>query len=104
MATSREIREGIQYIGEDEEIVYSLTTTNWGSTPTSPSVAIYSLSGDNYTDESTGVLTGSASVVGDVITLPKIAGLTAGVEYRVEVQFTISGNVFEAYARLLCER
>jgi len=104
MATSREIKEGIQYQGSDEEIAYTLTTTNWGSSPTSTSAAIYSLSGDTYTDVTTGAMSGSTSVTGDVITLPKISGLTVGTTYRVEVQFTITGNVFEAYAELLCER
>ncbi len=104
MATSREISEGVQYQGSDEEIVYTLTTTNWGSSPSSPSAAIYSRSGDTYTDVTTGAMSGSASAANDVITLPKISSLTAGTEYRVEVQFTISGNVFEAYAVILCER
>ena len=104
MATSREIAEGIQVQGSDEEIVYTLTTTNWGSSPSSPAVAVFSVVGDTYTDVTTSVVTGSASALNDVITLPKISGLTAGTDYRVEVQFTISGNVFEAYAKIVCER
>lgn len=105
MATSREIDEGVQVQGSDEQIVYTLTTTNWGSSPSSPSAKIYSRSGDTYTDTTaTNMPTGTASATGDVITLPKIVSLTAGTEYRVEVQFTISGNIFEAYARIICER
>ena len=103
MSTSREIKEGVQYQGEDEEITYTLTTTPWGSTPSSTSAAIFSISGDTLTDVTTGAMSGATSVSGDVITLPAIASLTDGARYRVEVKFTVSGNVFEAYAFIYCE-
>ena len=98
MATAREIKEGIQYQGADENIVYTLTTTNWGSSPSSPSAKIFEMDGDTLTDVTTTKMTGAASEAGDVITLPAIALLSADTKYRVEVKFTISGNVFEAYA------
>ena len=106
MATiEREIIEGTQLQGEDETIYYKLTTTPWGSTPTSTSAKIYSQAGgETYTDVTSTKMTGSTSVSGDVITLPAISGLTAGVMYRVEVKFTSSGNIFEAYAYIKGER
>jgi len=104
MSNIREIKEGLQYIGEDETIVYTLTTTPWGSSPTSPSAKIYEVVGDTLTDVTEGCMTGSAAAVNDVITLPAIHSCTAGTDYRVEVTFTISGNVFEAFAELKAER
>lgn len=106
MANQREITQGLAVQGADETITYTLTTTVWGSSPTSPSAKIYSFDGiETYADvTSTNMPTGSASVSGDIITLPPITALTADQMYRVEVQFTISGNVFEAYAWLLGER
>jgi hypothetical protein len=104
MSNLREIKEGLQYIGEDETIVYTLTTTPWGSSPTSPAAKIFEVSGDTFTDRTTALMTGTAAAVNDVITLPAIAGCTAGTDYRVEVVFTISGNTFEAFAELKCER
>lgn len=101
---TREIKEGNQYQGADETIVYTLTTTPWASSPTSPSAKIYSVSGDTYTDVTSTNMTGSASAVDDVITLPAIKSLTAGQKYRVEVKFTVSGNTFEAWADLFGER
>ena len=95
----REIVESPIEQGADEEIVYSLTTTPWGSSPASPSVAVLNESAGDV-DVTADVITGSASVSGDVITLPAIAGLTRGVRYRVEIQFTAGGNVWEAYARI----
>lgn len=91
----REIKESPLKQGTDEQIAYSLTTTPWGSDPSSPSVAIYDESG---TDLSLTNLSGSASVSGDVVTTPKVLGLTAGVRYRLEIKFTSGGNIYEAYA------
>lgn len=99
--TSREIAEGAVVQGMDESIVYSLTTTKWGSSPTSVSVKVYSINPESgaATDVTSTVMpSGSASVSGDIISLPALTALSIGVKYRVEVNFTCSGNVFEAYA------
>ena len=104
MSNIREIKEGLQYQGEDETVVYTLTTTPWGSSPTSPSAKIFSVVGDTITDTTSTNMTGSASANGDVITIPAIHSLTAGTLYRVEVKFTCSGNTFEAFAELQAER
>ena len=92
------------YIGVDETIVYTLTTTPWGSSPSSEAAKIFEVDGDTLTDVTTGLMSGNASATDDVITLPAIAGCTAGTDYRVEIIFTCSGNVFEAFAELKAER
>ena len=94
--TKRAVTEGTQKQGADEEIIYSLTTTNWGSSPTSPAVVAKDVS-DDYTDVSSTVLSGSPSVSGDVITLPTVKSLTAGHIYRIEIKFTSGSNIFECY-------
>lgn len=97
--TTREIVQGLQYQGADEQIAYTLTTTNWGSTPTSTSAVIKSVNTDGtYTDTTSTNMSGSTSVSGDIITLPTVKSLTAGTLYRVEVKFTSSGSIFEAIA------
>lgn len=98
----REVAEGLQIQGEDEEIAWAITTTNWGSSPSEVSVVTKDVTagGTDVTDE---VMSGDASVSGDVITLPVLSGLTAGHLYRVEVQFTASSNVFEAYLMVQAE-
>ncbi len=94
-AEDREIIESPLYQGEDESIAYSLTTTPWGSSPTSIVVTAFELDG---TDVSSTVLSGSASVTNDVITMPAIVSLTDGKVYRIEVKFTDSdGNIWEPY-------
>ena len=82
--------------GEDEEVAYSVTTTSWGSSPTDVMVVAKDMNNSN-TDVSATVLSGDASVLGDVITLPTIKSLTAGNRYRIEVLFTAEGNVLEGY-------
>lgn len=105
MALRREIVEGRQSQGEDESIAYQLTTTPWGSSPSSVVAKIYvQASPVTLTDVTDTNMAGSPSVNGDVITLPVVSGLSAGTIYRVEVQFTISGNVMEAYAWIDAER
>lgn len=97
----REFKESPLWQGVDEQIAYSLTTTPWGSSPSSPAVSIYDEAG---TDCSTANLSGSASVSGDVITTPKVTGLTAGKRYRLEIKFTSGGNIFEVYGYIRGEQ
>jgi hypothetical protein len=89
--------------GEDEAVAYSITTTPWGSDPSDPQVNVYDVNA-NYADVSDACLDGEAQVFGDVITTPRITNLTAGRTYRVDVQFTVDGNLLEAYFLLRAER
>jgi len=92
--TSRQFIQSPLYQGVDETIAYTLTTTPWGSTPSSVSVVAKEADG---TDVSGDVLSGSASVASDVITTPTVQSLTAGKVYRLEIKFTTAGNVLEAW-------
>ena len=90
--------------GEQESIVYELSTTPWGSSPGSVVVTAYEITEGAYTDVSATVLDpGGASVVGDKISLPALSSLTAGKLYRVEVKFTCGSNTFECYVEIEAE-
>ena len=95
--TRRKIKESPIYQGVDEQIAYLLTTTPWGSSPTSPILTLKDKDGADVTATYT---TGSTTVSGDVVTTKIIQNLTAGLKLRMEIKFTISGNVFEAWADL----
>ena len=99
MATPRYLGRVTQ--GADEELYYTVTTTNWGSSPSSVSVVAKDPDG---TDVSATVLSGSASVSGDVITLSPLKSLTRDHVYRVEVKFTAGGSVWEPYFPVICQR
>ena len=101
---SREIKEGLQSQGVDEKIAYTLTTTPWGSSPSNEGAAIFSVLNGPFTDVTDTNMTGDPSVDGDIITLPVIDTLIAGTMYRVEVLFTCSGNVFEAFAYIKADK
>lgn len=103
MKISREVREGQLLQGEDEKIAYQLTTTPWGSAPTGVVVKAWDVTGGERTDVTSTVLSGTASVNGDVITLPVVQLLTAGKLYRLEIQFVAGGNTWEAYAIIQAE-
>lgn len=94
---SRRILESPIYQGEDEQLAYALTTTPWGSSPSTPVVTIKNAAGEDKTVDFT---TGSASISGDVLTTPTILDLIAGAQYRLEIKFTVNGNVEEAWGDL----
>ena len=97
----REVVEGRQTQGEDEKITYTITTTNWASSPTSPAMVVKNKKG---TDVSTTVTSGTISATGDVITLKPINALVSDESYKVEVQFTGgSGTPWECYFWIDCE-
>jgi hypothetical protein len=101
----RKIVEGRLVQGSDERLRYSLTTTPWGSNPSSASVVAYDISDlTAWQDVSATVLDGDPEVMGDVINLPWVKGLAAGNLYRIEVCFTCGDNTFEAYLEVLGEK
>ena len=103
MATKRKIVESPLWQGKDEQIAYKLTTTPWGSTPSSVAVALYDVTTEADTDVSATSLSGTAGVSGDVITTPVVKLLTAGNIYRLEIKFTVNSNVTEAFAYIMAE-
>ncbi len=104
MSYERSVEEGDQAQGVDEQIVYTLSTTKVGSSPTSPSVKVFDVKASYEDVTSTVMPSGSPSVASDVITLPKLQSLTAGKVYRVEVKYTVSGNLIETYFNVIAER
>lgn len=98
MATinDREVQEGVQYQGVDEIISYTLDVSAVGSSPTSVSVVVKDVT-NSATVTATVMPTNSPSVAGNIITLSPLKLLTAGVLYRVEIKYTVSGNVLEHY-------
>ena len=93
--------------GVDERIAYLVVTTNWGGSPTSPSAVAKSFDPltRQYTDVTATVFpANSPTVSGDTITLSLLRSLTAGVQYRIEVQFTAGGNLFECYFTVNAEQ
>ncbi len=85
----RRIEQSPIYHGDEESAPYTLDTAPWGGTPTNISVKV-KLNGQDVSDD---VLTGDPDVVSDIIILPVISGLTAGVWYRLEVKFTNTTNI-----------
>lgn len=98
------VNEGAQEQQYREALSYGLTTTPWGSSPTSISMIVTDITDDFNRQVVTGtVTTGSPSAAGDVITLPKLGPLTRGHQYMAEVLFTTSDAnqwcaVFEVWA------
>ncbi len=99
-----EIEEGKQRLTTDETIVFSITTTNWVSSPTVGTVTVYDES-DADTDVTSAVMpSGSHGDSGDVVTLKPLTALTIGHSYRIEVQFSVGSSTYECYMIVKCTR
>lgn len=86
-------------VGTNEVIVFTLTTTPWGGSPSSPVVELYEYSDGTETDVTSTNLTGSPSIAGDVITCPSVVNVTDGQRYNLYIRWTSSGNTFETVHR-----
>ena len=101
MSNILEVQEGTRYQSDDENIVYTITTTNRVTSPSSPTAVVYDVGTD--TDVSSTVMpSGSHSVSGDIITLKGLTALTAGHTYRVEVKYTAGSSTYENYFIVKC--
>ena len=101
MSGLREFKESPIKQGEDEQIAYFFSSTPWGTAPSNMSAKIYDSAS---VDQSSTCLSGAGSVVGDVITTPVVKALVVEETYRLEVKFTCSGNIFEAYCVIAAEK
>lgn len=84
------------------DITYSLDVSDYGDTPTNTSVTAFNLSsGDNV---STVVLSGTTSVLGNVITFPNVSSLLLNYLYKLQINFTITstGEPFTRFLRIQC--
>ena len=92
--TIREVKNSPRSQGESEEIAYYLDTTPWGGYG---STEVVKLIDANEVDISGTNLTGVPSVLGNVITTPLVVGLGRGIKYRLEIQWVLTGNTYEAF-------
>jgi voltage-gated potassium channel Kch len=104
MAVARECNESPVYQGANESLKYTLTTTPWGSTPTTVVLALTDITvSESPVDVTSTLLSGSSSVAGNVITTKVVSGLTSQKKYRLDIKFTDSAsNIFEAFVIIQC--
>ncbi len=97
-----EVVEGLRHQSADEQLIYTITTTNWASTPTTPVVAAYVE--PSLTDVTTTVFpTNTPTVASNTISLSPLKSLVKGFTYRIEVKFTAAGSIWECFFRVKCE-
>lgn len=90
MSNQLELKESPAYLSTAHEITYSTDTSSYGGSPSGITVTATNLSTGK--DVTSYVLTGSASLSGDVITWPVISGLIKGQQYAIDIAFTCSGQ------------
>lgn len=93
----RSIREGQLTQGTGEKIAYQVDVTPWGTLPSNVVMTALDVSEDTETDVTATVVSGSATVDGNNVTLPFLQNLVEEHLYRVNVKFNCGLNVFEFY-------
>jgi len=82
----------------DERVAYDLTISATYPSPSTPAGKLYDITErGTETDVTASKLSGSAAIVGQVMTSPLVISLVAGRVYRLEFQFVSGGNTFEPY-------
>ena len=102
--TIRSVVQGIQRQGIDESVIYNVTTTPWGSSPTTCSMGVWERVTGVWTNCTTATTTGALSTFGDVITLPQILSLNEGHTYRVITEFITGGQSLSCYFDVFGEK
>ena len=101
----REVVEDRQPVGLNERLIFRLTTTHWGSTPTSIVVTSFKYDDGTYTDNTTSVFpVNSPTAALDVISLSPLVPQAVSDVYYITVKFTSGGSVFEAFFWVDVER
>ncbi len=99
---SREVIEGRQNQGTDEQIAYVFALAS-GTNPESPDFTLWDLTGGSRTDVSATKLAGDAVVDGDNVTSPLVHGLVEGHAYRLQLTYATNGNTLSAFANIEAE-
>lgn len=101
MSGQLDVIQSPQYASSADELTFALDTTEYGGSPSSVVVTATNLS--TGFDVTAQVLSGSASVNGDVITLPEVSNLIPGNEYAIDIEFDSLGQVRKRRLRLIVE-
>ena len=96
MAIELRIRESPKAQKFAESVIYTLTSTPWGTSPSVVSVIVYDITdGEPYTDVTSTVMpTNSPSILGDVITFSPLKLLTRDHKYLMDIFFTCNSKEF----------
>jgi len=78
--------ESPKYMRVGEGIAFPIDTTNYGGSPTDPSAEAFDMENSSE-DVTSTVLTGTATVADNVITLPVFSSAVAG-KFRIIITFT----------------
>lgn len=102
MASTLEVREGLQYQATFMAVIYKVDVADQMSGPTS--AAVESVINDQGTDvKSTVMPSGSASIVNTTeVKLPKLQSLAAGRTYIIRFSFSDADNKLGGQLRVNC--
>lgn len=99
---SREVIEGKQAQGTNEQVAYAIELPS-GTSPESPEFGLWDVTAGKREDVAASHLAGDATVSGDVVTSPLVFGLTEGHTYRLMLTYVSAGNTLSTYVAIEAE-
>jgi hypothetical protein len=81
------------YVSIADVLVFSTDTEDYGGSPTVSSVVAKNLTTGQTVTSS--IVSGSATIDGDVITWPSVSGFLKGYLYAVEITFICGSNTYK---------
>ena len=102
--TKRSVVESPVHQGIDEGVPYQVTVTPWGAAPTTCTVSVEERVVGVWTNMTTAYTTGSAGVLGDVITSPVIMNGSEGHTTRLMYHFLLAGTTESCYCDIVWDK
>ncbi len=97
------VEEGVQEQSSAEQIAYTLDVTKYPGSGDPSAVAVTATQIDTDGDVTGAVFPANApTVLGNVITLDLLRNLVVNKSYRIEIQFTRTGNTFQPHFIVRC--
>lgn len=81
----------------EEQIPYTVNVANWSSAPGAACFTIWNGTSNVGASNLQSAASAGPTISGANITTPCIISTCAGVDYRCELKFSQSGNVYEGY-------
>lgn len=100
--SDREVVERLQFQGVTEQITYRIDTTNYGGSPSSP-ITVVAYDERDWSVVTSTILSGSASVSGNYITLPLVLNGRINHTYRIVATYTVGADTRAPYVRVRFE-
>jgi len=97
MTNTLQFVPGQVYQGADEELSYTVNVGNWTTGPAAACCTVWEGASNRSASNLQSAGSAGPSISGSLITTPCLIKLRVGIDYRVELRFEQSGEVYEGH-------